>query len=172
MKIRRDSVFISSVLFTVVLLWLVPPFVKGALERYNTAGREQLDTGWRLYSEMWGAFDIASLTIVLIGLIVTWCGYFKKIRWTWFVMFVLVWGWFFPAMAYPDVVYPWYTGKIQTGAVPAFLLNAFGKPGLAQGLAQEMLIFAILVIALILPIKSFFGGAERNSKHSPPDDSR
>ncbi len=172
MKIRRDTVFISSVLFTIALLWLAPPLFKGALERYDTAWREQLDTGWRLYAEMWGSFDIASLAIVLIGLIVTWGGYLKKVRWTWFVMFVVVWGWYFPAMAYPDFVYPWYKGAIPTGAVPVFLLNAFGKPGAARGLAQEMVIFAIMVVALVLPMKSFFWSGERKSKHPTPDAAR
>lgn len=171
MKVRRDTVLISSVLFTIALVSLLPPFVRGALQRFDTTGREQLETGWRLYAEMWGNFDIASLAIVLIGLIVTWGGYLHKVRWTWFVMFVIVWGWFFPAMAYPDFGYAWYKGLIPTGEIPVFLLNAFGEPGIARSVAQEMIIFALMVIALILPMKSFFWSGKRRLG-TPEDDCR
>ena len=40
----------------------------------------------------------ASLAVIAIGLIVTWFGYIKGVRWTWFVMFVIVWVWAFPVM--------------------------------------------------------------------------
>jgi hypothetical protein len=102
MRIRWDTVFISSVLFTIAMLWCVPPFFKGALAGYDKAGLKNLDTGRRLYAQMGGSFGVASLAIILIGLIVTWAGYIKKVRWTWFVMFVIVWGWAFPVMAFPD----------------------------------------------------------------------
>ena len=163
MKIRRDTVFISSVLFTIALLWLVPPFIKGALSRYDTSGRQQLDTGWRLYSEMWASFDIASLALVLIGLIVTWAGYIKKVRWTWFVMFVIVWGWFFPALAFPDFVYPLYRGAITIPSFSDLILAGFSKSGMARGIVHEMAIFVLMVIALVLPIKSFFCGTKRQA---------
>ena len=157
MKIRRDSAFVSSVLFTISLLWLIPPFFKGALEFFDAGG----ETDWRLFSEMWGAFDIASLTIVMIGLIVTWGGYNKKVRWTWFVMFLIVWGWFFPAVAFHDFVYPLYCGALQITSFSGFIRAAFGEPGIIRGVVHEMFIFALMVIALLLPLRAFFWGRGR-----------
>ena len=46
-----------------------------------------------------GDRGIASLTIICIGLIVTWMGYIKRLRWTWFVLLVIVWGWAYPILA-------------------------------------------------------------------------
>jgi hypothetical protein len=44
-----------------------------------------------------GQLGAVSLTVIAIGLIVTWMGY-VRIRWTWFVMFALVWGWAYPIL--------------------------------------------------------------------------
>jgi len=167
MKIRRDTVFISSVLFTIALLWFIPPCIQRVLDWRGSAG--ETDFGLRLYFREMRDFGIASLAIVLIGLIVTWTGYVKKVRWTWFVMLVIVWGWAFPDMAYPDFVYPWYNGAISIRDFPALILAAFGKPGAGRGLAHEMIIFVMMVIALVLPMKSFVWSGERKATAPTPD---
>jgi hypothetical protein len=110
MKIRRDTVSISSVLFTIALFGLVPPFAKIAFTGHDKAAFQRLDWGLQAYSRLMDSFSIASLAIVLIRLIVTWAGYINKVRWTWFVMFVIVWGWAFPVLVLPDVVVPLYRG--------------------------------------------------------------
>jgi len=43
--------------------------------------------------------SVACLAVILIGLIITWTGYIKRERWTWFVMFIVVWAWAFPAFS-------------------------------------------------------------------------
>lgn len=71
MKIRRDTVSISTVLFTIALLGLVPPFAKIAFTAHDTAAFQRLDWGLQAYSRLMDSFSIASLAIVLIGLIVS-----------------------------------------------------------------------------------------------------
>ncbi len=166
MKIRRDAVFISSVLFTISLLWLVPPFVQHVLDGRGAVRESNL--GLRLYLRESASLGIASLAIILIGLIVTWAGYVRKVRWAWLLMFVIVWGWAFPNMVYPDVVYPVSRRLVSITDLPAICLEALlGRAGLprdfARDFAQLSMIFVLMVIALILPIKSFFRGARLES---------
>ncbi len=102
MRIRHDSVFISSVLFTAALLALVPWCWQDALEGGGVLGvmsrgrhvayLESRDAGERIAAQAMGDRGIASLTIICIGLIVTWMGYVKRLRWTWFVLLIIVWG--------------------------------------------------------------------------------
>jgi hypothetical protein len=51
----------------------------------------------------------ASLAIILIGLVVTWSGFVNRVRWTWFVMFIMVWVWLFPWL-----ILPYFRGPILT----------------------------------------------------------
>jgi hypothetical protein len=159
MRIRRDTAFISSLLFTIALLWLVPPFVRHVLD--GRAAVHESDLSLRLYLRESAALGVASLAIILIGLIVTWAGYIKKIRWAWLLMFVIVWGWALPNLVYPDVVYPVSRHLVSFADFPAIFLEALlGHAGFprdfARGFAQLTLIFLLMVIALALPMKSFF----------------
>lgn len=97
-KIRRDAAFVSSVLFTVAFVCLIAPCWANALAGRHT---QDLDAAWREVARLIHQDGVASLAIICIGLIVTWMGYVNKIRWTWFVMFIIVWGWAFPHMILP-----------------------------------------------------------------------
>jgi hypothetical protein len=161
MKIRRDTAFISTVLFTVALASLVPPLLKNAFVEHDKATFQKLDWALQLYSRTLEYLSIASLAIVLVELIVVWAGYSKKVRWTWFVMFVIVWGWAFPVFVLPEVLYPLYRGAI---VVPSFLQMigvALHEPGFARNFVQLIVSFALMVIALALPMKSFFWSGQR-----------
>ena len=74
MRIRSDSVFVSSVLHTVALVFLV----WAGLGNYFSGS-----------------------AVILIGLIVVWTGYVKRSRSAWFVMFAIVWLWAFPIFVLP-----------------------------------------------------------------------
>jgi hypothetical protein len=154
-KIRRDTVFISTVLFTIALLGLVPPLFRNAFTGHDKAAFQRLDWALQLYTRMIDRLSIASLAIVLIGLIVVWAGYSKKVRWTWFVMFVIVWGWAFPVLVFPDVVYPLYRGVIEEG-----FSQMIGNIRVAL-LEPLIVCFALMVVALALPMKSFFWDSQR-----------
>jgi hypothetical protein len=92
---------------------------------------------------------IAGLTIIFIGLIVTWTGYVRRVRSAWFVMFVVVWGWAFPLWVLPAVRYRAIT-------LSEWIYTAIHQSGISRTAAEAVLIFCIMVIALLLPIRSFF----------------
>jgi hypothetical protein len=97
-----------------------------------------------------GDLGVASLAIIFIALIVTWAGYAKCLRSAWFVMFVVVWGWAFPLLALP--LFKNSLGltfsELLYGALHGFRYPLIWVKGI--------LIFSLMVIALLLPIKSFF----------------
>jgi hypothetical protein len=157
MRIRKDTAFVSSVLFTIALLGLVPPFFKVAFLGHDKAAFQRLDWSLQLYSRLLDQFGLAALAILVVGLIVTWAGYVKKVRWTWFVMFVIVWGWFVPVLLFPDVLVPLYRGAVTTSLSGLILAALGGESGLARGFLHEIVTFVLMVIALALPMKAFFG---------------
>ena len=150
MRIRRDSVFISSVLFTIALLCLIPPCLANALTGRSRTALQELDAGFRAAAQLMGDLGIISLAIIFIGLIVTWTGFIKGVRWTWFVMCIIVWAWAFPLLILP------FLGHTIVPTWSEILSNALREPGIARSFVQLVLIFSLMVIALILPIKSFF----------------
>ncbi len=163
MKIRRDVVFVSAVLFTVALLCALPTFTRTALEGYSSMSEAQhLCCG--LYLRTMGDLGVASLAIIFIALIVTRAGYAKCLRSAWFIMFAVVWIWAFPLLALPlfkrasaltfvEVLY----GALHGYQYPRIWLKA-------------ILIFSLMVIALLLPIKSFLvsGGIREPSRSLSP----
>src|SRR5437660_1560275 len=104
MRARPDSVFVSSILHTIALLF----FVRPALWYYFAVAAPT--AMWRLDAGSQGEtyayyrrFGGVCLAIILLGLIVVWMGYAKRSRLAWFVMFVIVWFWAFPVFILPDV---------------------------------------------------------------------
>ena len=103
MRVRADSVLISSVLHTVALLCLIQPALWNYSSGRNRALLAQLDEGFRAEAHTAHYLGIASLSIILIGLIVLWTGYVKRSRSAWLVMFVIVWFWAFPLFMLPFI---------------------------------------------------------------------
>ena len=154
MRLRADSVFISSALFTIALLCLIPAFWANVLTERDKIWLAKLDAGYRLAAQTMSDLSIVCLAILLIGLIVIWTGYMKRTRWTWLVMFIVVWVW-----AFPLLVLPLLTALSKRRIVLTFsewLYNAIYQPGSPRTGAESVLIFLSMVIALLLPIKSFF----------------
>ncbi len=165
MKIRRDALAISSILFTLALLWLVPPMLENARATYQSRLRDISSTpeaGIAQDEVVIPNYDapigFASLAVIGIGLIVTWAGYIKGVRWTWFVMFVIVWVWAFPILMLP-FLRPWrgVTAMAQSFA-SAISESLRGGPysGLARTFLEVVLVFLLMVVGLILPFRTFF----------------
>jgi hypothetical protein len=147
MRIRHDVVFISSVLFTIALVSQIRWAWWNVLEDYgDTRG---LDV-WRR-SALLSFSEVGELTLalIIIGLIVTWTGYLNKVRWTWFVMLILVSG-----LAIPLRIFPWFMHPKALLDLPELLVK--GEPGVARAFLEPIFIFSLMVIALFLPVKSFF----------------
>jgi hypothetical protein len=150
MRPRVDSVFISSVLFTIALVCLIPTFWASVITKHDWSWLAKLDSGDRLAFETRSDLSVACLAGILIGLIVVWTGYIKRVRWTWAVMFVVVWVWAFPLLVMPLL------GNKRSLSIPEWISTAISYPGTARAWAEMVLIFLLMVIALLLPIRSFF----------------
>jgi hypothetical protein len=120
-----------------------------------------LDTAWRALARSDSIVGKLTLALVFIGLIVTWTGYLSKVRWTWFVMFILVSGLVFHPGILPVIMHPQWVVE----AVYEFILEAAGKKPVTipwdmawRAVFLPILIFSLMVIAIFLPVKSFFFG--------------
>jgi hypothetical protein len=138
-KVRRDVVFVSSLLFTVAFICLVPACLRAARVTDDV---------------LFQSAGFASLANILVGLLVTWMGFVKGIRWTWFVMFIVV-----LVGAFPILVLPPFQHTIAI-TMAEWAKDALHEPGPPRAWTENVLIFALMVIALILPMKSFFRGDE------------
>ena len=98
---------------------------------------------------------VVSLAVILIGLIVTWAGYIKGVRWTWFVMFVIVWVW-----AFPVLLLPYLQLWRNVVAITEWLPDAIKQSGPSRDFVEVVLIFVLMVLALVLPVKTLFLGAK------------
>ena len=155
MRVRADSVFVSSLLHTVALLCLVPAALSNALAGRDKAWLAHLDAGFRAEVQTSHYLGVACLAIILIGLIVIWTGYINRARSAWFVMFVVVWFWAFPLFIFPFV--PGFGhGKIAL-TFSETLYAAMSESGTPRAAVESALIFSLMVIALLLPTKRFFG---------------
>jgi hypothetical protein len=173
LKIRRGTVAVSAILFTLALLMLTPAMLGSALVTYETRLQDIADVPPSALADQvvipnwYAATGIASLAIIAIGLIVTWAGYIRGVRWTWFVMFVIVWLWAFPILVLP-FFYHWdwdstasITQTLGNGIQESLHAGPFvhlGAIGPAQAFLEVVLEFLLMVLALVLPVKTFILG--------------
>jgi len=150
MKIRADSVFVSSVLFTIALICLIPAALWNLQSLHDEVLISKLDAGFRAQALTANYLGFACLAIILIGVIVIWTGYVNRSRSAWLVMSVLTWVW-----AFPLFVSPLFRGKIVV-TFAEWLRDAISEPGLPRTLTESVLIFLLMLIALTLPIRAFF----------------
>ncbi len=149
MKVRVDSVSISGVLFTICLLTIAWWDLKFAA----TWRTRHWDMGRLAIPNYDASIAFASLALVIIGLIVIWTGYQKRMRWSWFIMVVFVCVYFVPAnlvdvfLDISRVGWRWWPGVVQDAME--------GRP-FAIGAIRGLVILALMIIALLVPIRAFF----------------
>jgi len=129
---------------------MVPICWSNALTGRDRKALEALDVGYQAAAQTTGSLGVASMAVVFIGLIVTWTGFVKSIRSSWFVMFIVVWVWAFPLILLP------FLPDIKGIPLAELVSRALREPGTSRTSVRAGLIFTLMVIALILPIKSFF----------------
>lgn len=165
MRIRRDAFFVSSVLFTIAFLLLVPPTWQNAQAGHpfwhfgRDAQRDKVvlvSMGSELanYAVLLGQFGVANLALIVVVLIVIWKGYVKKLRWTWFVMFVIVWAWYFPLLVLPSLEY------LRGFNLIKWLSSWVDLSSWSYNAPVWVSIFLLMLVALILPVGSFFRGRQ------------
>lgn len=154
MRVRPDSVFISSILLTIALLFFIRPVLwyygaptdPAAVARYDAAVQQEFYADHR--------FGVACLAIILIGLIVVWTGYAKRSRPAWFVMCVIVWFWAFPVFIRSLLVH--LARGDPTRSIPEFFYDAISGPGGSTEIVWAILMFFVMVVGLALPMGRFF----------------
>ena len=160
MRIRLDTVSVSSVLLTICLLSLVPSNLKFA-GTWNERLIWMTDRVARLNYESSIAF--ASLALIIIGITVIWTGYQKRSRWSWFIMAIFVWVYFIPVYVLDmfldirRVGWPWW---------PAVVREAMEGRPFPQGAIRALVTLTLMLIALLLPMRAFFG----KKSFLPPGD--
>lgn len=147
MSFRYNAVLGSSVLFTVALLLWIPLCLFWVSVGWASWGR---DVEGAHAFQVQGDFGFASLAVIVIALIVVWKGYVNRVRWAWFVMFIVVWLWAFPVIAFP-VKY-----GVSLAELPKLVSDALREHGIARNFVEVICLFLLMVVALFLPIKSFF----------------
>jgi hypothetical protein len=150
MRTRVDSVSVSSVLFTIALVCLIPTFWANVITDRDKVWLAKLDDGYRSAARTTSDLAVVCLAIIVIGLIVIWTGYRKRVRWTWAVMFIVVWVWAFPLLVMP------FLGHSRSLTIPEWIYTAISYPGSARAYAEAVLLFLLMVAALVLPMKSLF----------------
>lgn len=150
MRIRHDANFVSSVLFTIAFLLLVPTSWANAQAGHNKAALESMGPELASYAVLLGQCGVAGLSVILLTLIIIWKGYVKKLQWTWFVMFIIVWGWYFPLLVLPSLKY------LEGFNLIKWLSSLEHPSSWSFSPPIWMLIFLIMLVALILPARSFF----------------
>jgi hypothetical protein len=155
LKIRHDPVAVSSILFTLALLIPTPAMLGNAW----TVRQTRFDIAGRMGSNNYYApIGFASLAIILVGLIVTWAGYIKGVRWTWFVMFLITWGWAFPVLVLPE--FHW-RNMLPIAQWPPLALKGRGPQ---LGFAESVLTLLLMVLALVVPVKTLVLGRRGTSR--------
>jgi hypothetical protein len=149
-KARKAWVLVSSVLFTAELLYLLPAAWNCAMAGRNQQVLANLDAGYKAAAQCYGELGIAALTIIAIGLLVTWTGFIRRVRSAWFVMFIIVWAW-----AFPNLVLPLFLHSVGLTA-REWIQSALRSSGPARVWAENVVIFLMMVISLVLPLKAFF----------------
>ena len=96
----------------------------------------------------------ASLAVIMIGLAVIWNGYRKNMRWTWFVLFIVVSVFIFPVYILPLIL---MVKASQSFSFSVWLQAAVHSPGPGRVGLERISIFLVMVTALFLPLNAFFG---------------
>jgi hypothetical protein len=156
MKNRRNrALLISSALFTLSLLYLAPAGWECAKAGWHTEGAHTVeDAGWQAAAQLYGQLGIAGLTIIAVGIVVAWTAFFHGLRCGWFVMFIIVWGW-----AFPMLVLPLLTHRISM-TMSQWLSAAWQEPGQPRVWVENVAVFSMMLVSLILPVKTFLRTAE------------
>lgn len=150
MKIRSDAVAISSILFTLALLIPLPAMLGNAW----TVPQRYLEITDSLgVQNYFVPIGFASLAVIMAGLIVTWAGYIKGVRWAWFVLFVITWVWAFPVLVLAE--FHW------RNMLPIAEWHPLAQTsrGLWAGFAESVLPWLLMVLALVIPFKTFVQGS-------------
>ncbi len=97
-------------------------------------------------------FGFASLTVIIVALIVIWTGLAAGNRVAWVIMAVIVWVWAFPIMVGPVVSHPGVFVDWREWVAAAWR-NDYSFPRI---LLVNAIMFFLMLVGLILPVRALF----------------
>ena len=170
MRIRLNSLDVSSSLLTICLLSVVPRFLWSArkwpqrnlIEEVTLPGN--VNPCFNSCYNWESLFAIASLAFILAALIVLWTSYRKGMRSAWFIMFVFVFGYFLPVVWGDILLYIWQDAP---GWWHRFAQGLWHGNSLAAAGLREMIRLAVILFALLLPVRTFFGKPRQPRSNEP-----
>ena len=138
MRIRPNIFQASGFLLTLGVLRLLPSTIEWVRVR-NTEIMGQ-------------SYGFASLTVIIVALIVIWTGLAAGNRVAWVIMAVIVWVWAFPIMMWLVVSHPRVFLHLGEWVASAWR-NDFSW---SRVLLVNTVVFLLMLIGLILPVKALF----------------
>jgi hypothetical protein len=108
---------------------------------------------------------LASLTVIIVGLIVIWTWLVRGSRVAWVIMAVIVWVWAFPTM----MIFRLHLGSIgslSSSELADWVVDAWSQDGLARVSLVNPIMAFLMLIGLILPLRALFrtGKPERGTQ--------
>ena len=141
MKIRPNIFLVSSLLLTPAFFWLLPYTIKCA--RYTGTDNMTRTAG------------LASLTVIIVGLIVIWTWLVRGSRVAWAIMAVIVWVWAFPFM----MIFRLHLGSLGSlslSELEDWIVLAWSQDGLARVSLMNPIMASLMFIGLVLPLRALF----------------
>jgi hypothetical protein len=135
MKVRPNIFLASSLLLTPAFFWLLPYVIRSA----------------RASDDMTRTAGLASLTVIIVALIVIWTWLAAGNRVAWVIMAVIVWVWAFPIM-----IFRLHIGPLSSTELKDWIVSAWRQDGFARVTLINPIMFSLMIIGLILPLRALF----------------
>jgi hypothetical protein len=139
LRLRPNIFLISSLLLTPAFFWLSPSIIQccvsyGPETMTQTAG-------------------LASLTVIIVALIVIWTWLVAGNRVAWVIIAVIVWVWAFPIMMLPLVT---HKGALSLSDLSDWVASAWHGDHLSRIALANSVLFLLMLVGLILPVRALF----------------
>jgi hypothetical protein len=137
LRIRPNIFLVSSLLLTSGLLWVLP-YAINFVGATDTIGRTA---------------GLASLTVIIVALIVIWTWLAAGNRVAWVIMAVIVWVWALFIMTGPVLHHGrrWTLSELREWVFIAWRENTFARTELIS-----TAMFLLMLVGLILPVRALF----------------
>ncbi len=136
LRIRPNIFLVSSLLLTPAFFWLLPYMVRCV----------------RASDDMTQTAGLASITVIIVALIVIWTWLVAGSRVAWLIMAVIVWVWAFPVMMISRL----HIGPVSSSQLKDWVVSAWRQDGLARVSLINPIMFSLMLIGLILPLRALF----------------
>lgn len=131
----RPNIFLaSSLLLTPAFFWLLPYMLRCA----------------RASDDITRTAGLASLTVIIVALIVIWTWLVAGNRMAWVIIAVIVWVWAFPMIFRPHI------GPLSSSELRDWIVSAWRQDGFARVTLVNPIMFSLMIIGLILPLRALF----------------